>query len=205
MEVIQRQLKQLTRLIDDLLDVSRITRGKVQLRKELLDVSHVLGRAVEAVRGLIDERRHDLALDLREEAMPLHADPTRLEQIFVNLLTNAARYTDHGGRIELSAGRENGHVVIRIKDNGLGIPPEKLPQMFEMFAQGDRALARSEGGLGVGLTIVRSLTEMHGGTVQAHSEGQGKGSEFIVRLPVASEVRQRRRRQPRARRRPGKR
>ena len=113
--------------------------------------------------------------------MPLEADPMRLEQIFVNLLTNAARYTDHGGRISLDAGRDNGHVVIRIKDNGLGIPPEKLPQMFELFAQGDRALARSEGGLGVGLTIVRSLAELHGGTVHAHSEGAGKGSEFIVR------------------------
>ena len=185
MEVIQRQLRQLTRLIDDLLDVSRITRGKVQLRKEALDASHVLQRAVEAVRGLIEERRHELTVALREEKLPLHADPTRLEQIFVNLLTNAARYTDHGGQISLTAGRENGHVVIRIKDNGLGIPPEKLPQMFELFAQGDRSLARSEGGLGVGLTIVRSLAELHGGTVQAHSEGAGRGSEFVVRLPVA--------------------
>ena len=187
MEVIQRQLRQLTRLIDDLLDVSRITRGKVQLRKELLDASHVLQRAVDTVRGLMAERRHALDVSLRDETLPLEADPTRLEQIFVNLLTNAAHYTEKGGEISLRATRENGHVVIRVRDNGMGIAPEKLPQMFELFAQGDRSLARSEGGLGVGLTIVRSLTEMHGGTVHAHSEGEGKGSEFVVRLPVAVE------------------
>ena len=186
MEVIQRQLRQLTRLIDDLLDVSRITRGKVRCARSFWMPRTLLQRAVEAVRGLFDERRHELTLAVRAGALPLQGDPTRLEQIFVNLLTNAARYTDPGGQITVNAARDNGHVVVRVQDNGIGIPPEKLPQVFELFAQGDRALARSEGGLGVGLTIVRSLAELHGGTVHARSEGVGRGSEFIVRLPAVS-------------------
>ena len=185
MEVIHRQTGQLNRLIDDLLDVSRITQGMVQLRKEILDVAEVLRGAVDAVRGLLDERRHALNVTLPPEALSLEGDPVRMEQIFVNLLTNAAKYTDHGGQIAVQAGRENGHVVVRIRDNGVGIPPDKLPQMFELFAQGNRSLARSEGGLGIGLTVVRSLTQMHGGSVNATSEGHGRGSEFVVRLPAA--------------------
>ncbi len=137
--------------------------------------------------GLVDERRHELTILLPADALPLEGDPTRLEQIFVNLLTNAARYTDHGGQISLRAARENGHVVVRIRDNGVGIPPDKLPQMFELFAQGDRALARSEGGLGVGLTIVRSLTEMHGGTRPRPQRGPGPGQR--VRRAPASDAR----------------
>ncbi len=185
MEVIHRQTGQLNRLIDDLLDVSRITQGMVQLRKELLDISEVLGRAVDAVRGLIEERRHALNVSLPPDPLALEGDPVRMEQIFVNLLTNAAKYTDHGGQITLQAARENGHVVVRVQDNGVGIPPDKLPQMFELFAQGNRSLARTEGGLGIGLTVVRSLTQMHGGSIQATSEGPGQGSEFVVRLPAA--------------------
>ncbi len=184
MEVIHRQTGQLNRLIDDLLDVSRITQGMVQLRKELLDISEVLSRAVDAVRGLVDERRHALNILLPPDPLSLEGDPVRMEQIFVNLLTNAAKYTDHGGQISLRAARENGHVVVSIRDNGVGIPPDKLPQMFELFAQGNRSLARSEGGLGIGLTVVRSLTQMHGGSIQATSEGPGQGSEFVVRLPA---------------------
>ncbi len=184
MEVIHRQTGQLSRLIDDLLDVSRITQGMVQLRKESLDISHVLNRAVDTVRGLLDERRHSLHVALPGGALSLEGDPVRMEQIFVNLLTNAAKYTGHGGQISLQATRENGQVVIRIKDNGVGIPPDRLPQMFELFAQGNRSLARTEGGLGIGLTVVRSLTQMHGGSVQATSEGPDQGSEFVVRLPA---------------------
>ncbi len=184
MEVIHRQTGQLNRLIDDLLDVSRITQGMVQLRKELLDISEVLRRAVDAVRGLVDERRHALNILLPSDSLSLEGDPVRMEQIFVNLLTNAAKYTDHGGQISLRAARENGHVVVSIRDNGVGIPPDKLPQMFELFAQGNRSLARSEGGLGIGLTVVRSLTQMHGGSIHASSQGLGQGSEFVVRLPA---------------------
>jgi PAS domain S-box-containing protein len=185
MEVIQRQLQQLTRLIDDLFDVSRITRGKIQLRKEHLDAAPILRRAIEAVQPLLEERQHELTVSFRPGTLYLEADPTRLEQIVVNLLTNAAKYTEAGGHISLHAKNDGNEIVISVRDNGLGIPPEKLPQMFELFVQGDRSLARSEGGLGIGLTLVRSLAEMHGGSVLAYSEGLGKGSEFVVRLPAS--------------------
>ena len=187
-EVINRQMRQLSRLIDDLLDVSRITQGKVQLRKELLDAASVLHSGVEAVRPLMEERQHELTVALRPGTLQMEADPTRLEQIIVNLLANAARYTEKGGEISLRARHEDDKIVIRVRDNGVASPPEKLSQMFELFAQGDRTLARSEGGLGIGLTLVRSLTEMHGGSVEAFSEGKGKGSEFIVRLPASPVV-----------------
>jgi PAS domain S-box-containing protein len=185
MDVINRQIKHLTRLIDDLLDVSRITRGKIDLRKETVDVATIVNRAVESVRLLIDQRQHQLAVSCSPGTMWLEADPTRLEQILVNLLSNAAKYTDDGGRIWLSAGRDGDEIVIRVRDSGVGIPSAVLPRMFDLFAQGDRSLARSEGGLGIGLTLVRSLTELHGGRVEAASEGLGKGSEFVVRLPAA--------------------
>jgi two-component system, chemotaxis family, CheB/CheR fusion protein len=184
-EVIGRQVKQLTRLIDDLLDVSRITRGKIRLRPELVDLGPILNGAVETARPLIEERKHELTVSFRPGALHLLADPVRLEQVVVNLLTNAAKYTEAGGRIWLSAERDGPDVVIRVRDNGIGIPPERLPEMFELFAQGDRSLARSEGGLGIGLTLVKSLVEMHGGSVSASSGGPGAGSEFTVRLPAA--------------------
>ena len=184
MEVINRQMRQLSRLIDDLLDVSRITQGKVQLRREALDAARVLQSAVDTVQPLMEERQHELTVSFRPGTLHLEADPTRLEQIIVNLLANAAKYTEKGGEISLRAKVEDGQVVIRIKDNGVGIPPEKLPLMFELFTQGNRSLARSEGGLGIGLTIVRSLAELHGGSVTASSEGLGTGSEFVVRLPA---------------------
>ncbi len=186
MEVINRQMRHLSRLIDDLLDMSRITQGKVQLRKEFLDAAAVLNSAVESVRPLMEERGHELTVALRPGTLHTEADPTRLEQIVVNLLSNAAKYTEKNGEISLRARREDDEVVIRVRDNGAGIPPEKLPQMFELFAQGDRTLARSEGGLGIGLTLVRSLAEMHGGRAEAYSEGIGKGSEFVVRLPAST-------------------
>ena len=185
MEVIRRQMKHLGRLTDDLLDVSRITHGKIQLRKEFIDASSILVRAVETVQPLVQERRHELTVSLASGHLMLEADPLRLEQILVNLLTNAAKYTDSGGRIDLVAGPEGREVVFRVRDNGDGIRPEALPRMFELFAQGDRSLARSEGGLGIGLTLVRGLAEMHGGTVTATSAGPGRGSEFVVRLPAA--------------------
>lgn len=184
-DVVERQVRQLARLIDDLLDVSRITSGKIRLRKEFIDASTVLDQAIESARPLIDERRHTLTVSVERGHLPLHVDATRVGQIALNLLTNAAKYTENGGTIRLTARREGQQVAISVRDNGMGIPPEKLPEMFRLFAQGDRSLARSEGGLGIGLTIVQKLAEMHGGSVEARSEGPGRGSEFIVRLPVA--------------------
>jgi signal transduction histidine kinase/integral membrane sensor domain MASE1/ActR/RegA family two-component response regulator len=184
-DIIERQLRQLTRLIDDLLDVSRITRGKIQLRKDYADASTILDRALELARPLIEERQHVVTVSMERGQLPLHVDTTRVEQIVLNLLTNAAKYTEDGGQIWLTAKREDGLVAIGVRDNGIGIAPEKLPEMFPLFAQGDRSLARSEGGLGIGLTIVQKLAELHGGSVDARSDGPGKGSEFVVRLPLA--------------------
>jgi PAS domain S-box-containing protein len=183
-EVVQRQVKHLARLIDDLLDVSRISRGKIVLRKEPLGLASIIDQAVEAVRPLLDERGHDFSLCLIGAGVRLEADPVRLDQILVNLLTNAAKYTEAGGRIRLEARQVGGEVVITISDTGIGIPADLLPCVFDLFTQGDRSIARSEGGLGIGLTLVRKLAEMHGGSVVAASEGPGKGSEFTVRLPA---------------------
>jgi len=185
MDVINRQIKHLSRLIDDLLDVSRINRGKIELRRDVLDATPILDSAVETVRPLVDERKHDLSVSIDRGKLWVNADPTRLEQVVTNLLTNAAKYTDNEGRIRLTAWHDAGDVVITVQDNGVGIPPEKLPEMFELFAQGDRTLARSEGGLGIGLTVVKKLVQMHGGNITAISEGIDKGSAFSVRLPAA--------------------
>lgn len=185
MEVIQRQISQLSRMIDDLLDVSRITQGMVRLRRETLDVAHVFRRAVDSVTGLMTDRRHTLRVEPPASPLFLDADTARVEQMLVNLLTNAGKYTDKGGEISLSAAQDGDHIVLTVRDNGSGIPPEKLPQMFELFAQGNRTLARSEGGLGIGLTVVRSLAELHGGSIHARSGGPGQGSEFNLRLPAA--------------------
>jgi PAS domain S-box-containing protein len=186
-EVVLRQVKHLARLIDDLLDVSRVSRGKIGLRKEPIDLSPVVSRAVEAVRPLLEERKHELGVSLINGGLRLEADPLRLEQILVNLLTNAAKYTDAGGRISLMARHEGADIVLKVRDTGMGITPELLPRVFDLFAQGDRTMARSEGGLGIGLTLVQKLAEMHGGSVTAESEGPGKGSEFTVRLPALEE------------------
>jgi CheY-like chemotaxis protein len=181
-----RQIRHLARLIDDLLDVSRITRGKIELRKEVVDVAPIVKGAVETVQPLLEARKHELLVSVTPGALWLEADPTRLEQILLNLLNNAAKYTDNGGRISISAELAGKDVVIEVRDTGIGISPEKLPQMFELFAQGNPTLARSEGGLGIGLTLARSLAEMHGGTVSAASGGPDQGSEFAVRLPAAT-------------------
>jgi PAS domain S-box-containing protein len=184
-EIIERQVRQLVRLIDDLLDVSRITSGKIRLKKEFLDAANILDQAIESVSPLIEERKHELVRSYPHDLICIRADPTRIEQIVVNLLTNAAKYTESGGKIWLTAALEGAHVVIKVRDTGIGIPPEKLPDMFKLFSQGERSIARSEGGLGIGLTIVQKLAEMHDGIVTASSEGTGRGSEFVVFLPAA--------------------
>jgi PAS domain S-box-containing protein len=182
-EVVERQVKHLARLIDDLLDVSRITRGKIRLKKETVNLSSIVNSAVEAVQPLIDERKHQLTVSLIGTPR-LEADPLRLEQVLVNLLTNAAKYTDASGGIALTARHEGTDIVISVRDTGIGIPENLLPKVFDLFVQGDRTMARSEGGLGIGLTLVKNLVEMHGGSVTAVSEGPGKGSELVVRLPA---------------------
>jgi PAS domain S-box-containing protein len=185
-EMVERQVRHLARLVDDLLDVSRITHGSIRLRKEAVDLGMVAERAVEATRSLIDSRGHQFLLELPDSPVRLEADPARLEQIMANLLNNAAKYTMPGGRIGLSVGIQDHEAVIRVRDTGIGVPPDVLERVFEPFVQSEGTLARTEGGLGVGLTLVRSLAEMHGGSVEAHSPGLGQGSEFVVRLPVGS-------------------
>jgi signal transduction histidine kinase/CheY-like chemotaxis protein len=186
LEVLERQSAHLARLIDDLLDVSRVSRGKVRLRPERLDARPVARRAAEAVRVPALERRHELRLALPDEPLWVEADPTRLEQVLVNLLNNAVKYSEPGGRIDLSAGRDGGDCVFRVADTGAGIAPEVLPHVFDPFVQADKTLDRAQGGLGIGLTLVRRLVELHGGGVSAASDGLGRGSEFVVRLPAAA-------------------
>jgi PAS domain S-box-containing protein len=184
--IMSRQTQHLSRLVDDLLEVSRITRGKIRLEREVLDASLAVSRAVEISRPLIDSRKHFLRVSLPPEPVWLDADLTRLAQVLGNLLNNAAKYTDEGGRISLSLGTEGDEVVFRVRDNGIGIPEKLLPRLFELFTQADDSLDRSQGGLGIGLTLVRGLVELHGGNVKAFSDGAGKGSEFVVRLPRAA-------------------
>jgi PAS domain S-box-containing protein len=181
----ERQLEQMIRLVDDLLDVARITRGTIELRKERVDVTTIVKNAVETSQPQFDQVGQRLRLNLPEEPIYVDADPIRMSQVFANLLNNAAKYTEPRGRIELTVQREDTNVVVSVKDNGIGIPKPKLDEIFDMFAQVDRSLERAHGGLGIGLTIVKCLVEMHGGTVEAHSEGHGRGSEFIVRQPIA--------------------
>jgi signal transduction histidine kinase len=186
--VMDRQVNHLVRLVDDLLDLSRISRGKIELRNEPVDLVPVLERCLERVRPQLEERQHILALSLPEQPLPLEADPARLEQVFTNLLSNAAKYTPLHGHIGLSARREADEALVRVKDNGIGIRPEMLGEVFEMFQQADRIPGRVSEGLGVGLALVRRLVEMHGGTVAAFSDGPGTGSEFVVRLPLAAQL-----------------
>jgi PAS domain S-box-containing protein len=184
-EITQRQVGQLSHLIDDLLDVSRITTNRIQLRKEPVDAGELVRRAVDTARPAIEQHYHRLAVEVASHEMPLFADPTRIEQVIVNLLANAAKYTPEGGDISIQVYSEDEHAVIKVKDSGIGIPREMLTRVFELFTQVEPTLDRAQGGLGIGLTIVRHLTEMHGGTVSATSEGLGKGSEFSVRLPLS--------------------
>jgi len=182
-DVIERQAGQLTRLVDDLLDVSRITRGKLRMKGEAMDLNVAVHRAVEAGRPLIDGRRQSLELDLAEERLPVHGDMTRITQVIVNLLNNAAKYTPEGGRVQVESARDGEECVVRVRDNGMGIPPYLLDRVFDLFAQGERTLDRSEGGLGIGLTLARRIVALHGGSIVARSEGAGRGAQFEVRLP----------------------
>jgi PAS domain S-box-containing protein len=184
-EMAERQVQHMARLLDDLLDVSRISRGRIELRKEAVDVAAVVNRSVEALRSLHEERRHELTISLPPGPLRVEADPTRLEQVLTNLLNNAAKYTDPGGRVWLTAERDGAEVVLRVRDTGIGIAPEMLPKVFELFVQAERRLDRSQGGIGIGLTLVKKLVELHGGRVEASSGGPGRGSEFVVRLPAA--------------------
>jgi PAS domain S-box-containing protein len=182
-DVIDRQLRQMTRLVDDLLDVSRISRGKVELRKEMVSLTEVVSRAIETTRPLLDERRHALDYEAAAEPLYLHADPTRLEQILANLLNNSAKYTEPGGRVDVQLRRDGNFAEVRVRDTGVGIAQTLLPRLFEMFVQAGES--PTGGGLGIGLALVRRLAELHGGSVTAHSDGPGKGSTFTVRLPLA--------------------
>jgi signal transduction histidine kinase/CheY-like chemotaxis protein len=184
-DTISRQLQHLVRLVDDLLDVSRVTQGKVLLQREALELTGVISRGIELARPLIDARRHKLEVTLPAIGeLIVEGDATRLAQVIGNLLDNAAKYTEDGGSIHLSATRDNESVVIRVRDNGVGISPDLLPRVFDLFIQAERSADRAQGGLGIGLSLVKNLIELHGGTVEARSNGPGNGSEFIVRLPV---------------------
>ncbi len=181
---LERQLGQMTRLVDDLLDINRISRGKLELRKERVELAAVLKQSVEACRPLAEDAGHELYIALPSEPIYLYADAARLTQVFVNLLTNACKYMPRGGRIWLSAERQGNKAAIRVQDTGLGIPAEKLAKVFELFSQINHSTERTQGGLGIGLNLVKRLVEIHGGSVEAYSAGPGRGSEFVVRLPL---------------------
>jgi signal transduction histidine kinase/DNA-binding response OmpR family regulator len=183
-EMMDRQVQHLIRLVDDLLDLSRITRGKIRLQSGPIELGEALARALETCRPLIEERRHRLEVAVAPAPLRVEGDAVRLAQVVGNLLNNAAKYTEEGGDIRLSAEREGDEAVVRVRDSGMGIPAEMLGTVFELFTQVDRSLDRSQGGLGIGLTLVRQLVEMHGGRVEAHSDGPGRGSEFVLRLPL---------------------
>jgi CheY-like chemotaxis protein len=179
-------VNQLVRMVDDLLDVSRIMRGKIQLQREPVAVATIVQHSLAPLRTLYESLEHRLHVSLPPEPVYINADCVRMAQVVTNLLNNAAKYTDPGGDIRLSAAVEGGGVCLSVRDNGIGIEPELLPRVFDLFAQSSRSLERSQGGLGIGLTLVRTLVELHGGNVAAHSDGPGAGSEFVVRLPVCS-------------------
>lgn len=185
--VIERQVRQMGRLLDDLMDVSRITRGTISLRKRCVELRAIVDDAVEACRAAIEQAGHTLRVDVPTGSIMLDVDPTRLSQVLSNILNNAAKYTEPGGRIELSVVRQDAAVVIRVKDNGVGIRADMLQQIFDLFTQEERSIERSRGGLGIGLTLARRLVVLHGGELEAHSEGPGRGSEFTIRLPAAAD------------------
>lgn len=184
--LMERQLQHMVRLVDDLLDISRISQGKLQLRKERITLTEAVQHALELCKQAVREQAHEVVVSLPDELLTIEADKTRIAQAVCNLLHNAAKYSEKGKRIEISAGREGNQAVTRVKDYGIGIARSLLPQVFDMFVQADRSLERSQGGLGVGLAIVKRVIEMHGGSVEAHSAGPGEGSEFVIRLPLVS-------------------
>ena len=185
-EMMERQVNHMVRLVDDLMEVSRITRGLIELRRAETDLATVIRTAVETSRPLIEAGEHQLAIFLPPERIPLFGDEVRLGQIFANLLNNAAKYTDPGGQIWLTARRDGPEAVVSIRDNGIGLASQTLPVVFDMFMQADRSTHRAQGGLGIGLTLVKTLVELHGGSVSVHSNGPNQGSEFTVRLPLAA-------------------
>jgi PAS domain S-box-containing protein len=183
--IIARQAQHMKRLLDDLLDVSRVSQGKIQLHQERVDLNALLQQAVEATRPTLVEKRHTLSLTLAPQQLVLEADPTRVVQVFANLINNAAKYTDPGGNVAITSAAEGDEAVVSVRDNGVGMTPELLTRAFDLFVQETRSLDRAQGGLGIGLTLVRTLVKMHGGSVRAFSEGLGRGSELVVRLPLA--------------------
>jgi two-component system CheB/CheR fusion protein len=184
--VLERQSRQMARLLDDLLEVSRVTQNKIELRRRVVDLRLIAGEAADAVRSQMEDKGLTFTVDLDPEPLWVHGDSARLQQVQINLLSNAAKYTDRGGEVSLRVRQEANGAVIRVKDNGNGISPQMLDSVFDLFVQGPHTLDHSNGGLGVGLTLVRALVEMHGGTVTAHSDGEGAGSEFSVRLPLTT-------------------
>jgi CheY-like chemotaxis protein len=184
LDMMEEQTHNLVRLIDDLLDVSRVTRGKMELKRQRVALATIITNAVQTAEPLMQAKGHELTVRQARERLYVHGDPTRLTQVVANLLNNAAKYTPPGGKILLSTARIGDQGAIRVKDNGSGIASDMLPRIFEMFVQADNSLSRTHGGLGIGLTLVKSLVKMHGGTVEATSDGLGKGSQFTVRLPV---------------------
>jgi len=188
-DIMERQVNHMVRLIDDLLDVSRISRGKIELRKEFVELATIVATAVEANRPLIEATQHQLALSLPAEPIVVDADPVRLAQIIGNLLNNAAKYTPPGGQIWFAAQKTATEAILSVRDDGLGIASEMLPRVFDMFSQLDSTISRSQGGLGIGLTLTKSFVEMHGGRIDAYSAGPGRGSEFVVRLPLPTDAR----------------
>jgi signal transduction histidine kinase/ActR/RegA family two-component response regulator len=189
--VIERQVGHLVRLVEDLLDLARFTRGKIDIKTERVEMADVITRAIEMARPIINERKHELKVDVAGDGLPVEGDPVRLAQVASNLISNAAKYTDAGGHIFISARREGPHVVIRVRDDGIGLTAEMLTRVFEPFVQVHDTANDARGGLGLGLAIVRTLVDLHGGTVEATSEGQGRGSEFTVRLPIGEQQRPR--------------
>lgn len=183
--VLERQVGQIARLVDDLMEVSRVAEGKLELRRQSMDLGEVIRQSIEGSRVLIDASAHTLKLTLPAEPIMLNADPVRLIQVFQNLVNNAAKYTPTGGTIEVSVARDGDVAIVTVRDNGIGMSPEHLPTIFGIFAQLEPGLSRSQGGLGIGLSLVESLIERHGGTVTASSKGIGRGSEFVVRLPIS--------------------
>jgi len=186
-KMLERQVGQMSRLVDDLLDMSRITRGKIELRREQVELAPIVEQAVEAVRPHYQSMNHELTVVLPSQPMRLNADPARLTQVIDNLLNNAGKFTDKGGRIALTVERDGDQARIRVRDSGIGVAADQLPRLFEMFVQVDTSLERSRDGLGIGLTLVKTLVEMHGGSIEARSDGPGRGSEFEVRLPLLAE------------------
>ena len=186
--LIERQVQHMASMVDDLLDISRIARGKIKLEKQPVELASVAARALEMVRPLVDARKHRVTVTLPAGPVWLEADPPRLVQVLTNLLTNAAKYTDPGGQIWLTAEREGDEVAVKVRDTGIGIPTDLLPHIFLPFTQEDRSPDRAHGGLGLGLSLVRSLVDLHGGRVQAFSAGRGQGSDFVVHLPILNQT-----------------